>query len=101
MSPLSPEHDQLSHLLLSPAWDGIIKAAVNQRVKMMYDQLVDPSKKRKERLPDDYIRGFIGACRWMLTFPEEEMNRAIEAIQVEQRPKPPLQPLFGQMEEAG
>lgn len=95
---LSEEHQALSHLLLHPAWEGIIKKGIAERVNSYYTQLIDPSVKRKDATPDDFIRGYIAALKWVVSWPEEEMNRAVEellnAAQVDIAAVEPI-PLFG------
>lgn len=94
--PLSEVHEELARLLTSPAWTDLVKARISGRVKVLYDKLIDPEENRKERLPDDYIRGFIAACRWILVFPDEEMKQAVKATLAESVPPPEVAPLFGE-----
>lgn len=97
MSPLSDEHEALSHLLLSPGWELIIKRAINQKVKALYDRIIDPAGDRKDRLPDDYIRGYIAGLRWVVSFPEEQMNAAVANILKDQEVPESPAILFGEL----
>jgi len=92
--PLDEAHEALSRLLLNPAWDGVIKTRINLMVKTLYNQIIDPSQNRKDRASDDFIRGQIQALKWVVTFPDEEMNHAVTEILMEAEPPPPP-PLFG------
>jgi hypothetical protein len=71
---IDARHKDLGFLLMSNAWNEVMKPEVARRVKGLYAQLIDPSTKRKDRLPDDFIRGQIEALKWMLEWPEKEMQ---------------------------
>jgi hypothetical protein len=93
---LSPEHQALSHLLLHPAWEGIIKKGIAERAAAYNNQLIDPSVSRKDVAPDDFIRGYIAALKWVVSWPEEEMNRAVQTLLDEAAElAEPEAPLFG------
>lgn len=92
--PLDEAHEALSRLLMNPAWEGVIKSRINLMVKALYNQIIDPSQSRKDRASDDYIRGQLAALKWVVTFPDEEMNQAVTEILAEAAELPP-QPLFG------
>lgn len=97
---LSPEHEALRHLLLHPAWDGLYKKTLAERVKVCYSQLIDPSLERKNAAPDDFLRGFITALQWAVKWPDEELNTAVVAA-MEAAANPPIEvgPLFGNIRE--
>ena len=94
---LDREHEQFAYLILSPAWN-MYKAGIVEKVKILYHQLVNPSQERKDAAPDDYIRGQIEALRWVLEWPEKEMNAAtLQALDEQDKKESEKQiiPLFG------
>lgn len=96
MSDLSREHEQLAYLLLSPAWEALYKARVAQEVKVLYQQLLDPSQKRKDKQPDDFIRGMIAGLRFAIEWPEQEMELAAQQVRDEaEQEGETVIPLFG------
>ena len=75
---ISREHHALAFLCHAPAWEGLYKARVAEQVSAMYNLLLNPSRSRKEAQPDDFIRGYIAALRWAVTWPETELNLAAQ-----------------------
>lgn len=73
-------HQDLGWLLMSTGWNDVMKPAVVERAKSLTSRLLDPSAQRKDRLPDDYIRGQIAALRWLIEWPEKEMQQAAVAM---------------------
>ena len=84
MIEISQEHKALAFLVGCPAWEGLYKAQVADMVKLYYSQLLDPSKARKDRTPDDFLRGAIFALQWAVSWPDQELNKAVaEALEQE------------------
>ena len=50
------------------AWKEFEKAG-RRRIEMFTRSLRDPSSARKDKFPDDYVRGQIDALEWMLNLP--------------------------------
>ena len=73
---LSREHELLENLLVHPAWEHILKPVIAEKVKVYYAQLLDPSVVRKDYAPDDFLRGAIGALKWVITYPQAEIDAA-------------------------
>lgn len=72
---ISDEHRALGWMLQSEGWIGVVRPVIAERVRALYAKLLDPSKKRKEGMPDDFIRGEIAALKWMIEWPEQAMSR--------------------------
>lgn len=73
---------------MSKGWTDVLRPAVAEKVKTLYAKLIDPSEKRKENLPDDFIRGEIASLKWILEWPEKEMQAAARALkEAEERAK--------------
>lgn len=77
---LDDYHRYLGYLLMSPGWNEIFKPKIAERAKVLYDRLIDPSAKRKDNLPDDYIRGQIATLKWILEWPEKAMQLVANQI---------------------
>lgn len=82
---LSAEHRALAFLLSCPAWEGLYKAKIAEEVKTMYALLLNPSRTRKAGQPDDYIRGYISALQWAVTWPDQELDLAAQRMLTQQR----------------
>lgn len=78
---LSREHELLANLLQHPAWEGILKPVITERVRIYYAQLVDPSQARKDSANDDFIRGGIVALRWVVEYPQQEIDAAMREVE--------------------
>ncbi len=85
MNGLKEEHQALGFMLMCPAWDGLYKARIAERVREYYALLLEPSTKTREAYPDDYIRGAIAALKWAIEWPDQEMNAAAILAQEEAR----------------
>lgn len=96
---ISPEHRELSFMLMCPAWNGLYKARIAQRVSEYYRLLLEPSTTdTKKEYPDDYLRGSIAALKWAIEWPDLELNAAVIDSQQEDESTAagePDQPLFG------
>lgn len=95
---LSREHELLENLLTHPAWEHILKSVINEKVKVYYAQLLDPSAARKDSASDDFLRGGIVALRWVITYPQAEIDAARQEAQEEEaaaREAAEEVPLFG------
>lgn len=77
---IDEKHRNLAHLLLSLGWNDVFKPVALQRIKTLYDRLLDPQGSRKDKLPDDFVRGQIAALRWALEWPEKEMAIVAQAL---------------------
>lgn len=73
---MRPEHEQLGFMLMCPAWEGLYKARIAEKVKEYYALLLEPSSKTRGDFPDDYLRGAIAALKWAIEWPDQEMNAA-------------------------
>jgi hypothetical protein len=80
-----PEHEQLGFMLMCPAWDGLYKARIAEKVREYYALLLEPSSKTRDAFPDDYLRGAIAALKWAIEWPDQEMNAAAILAQEEAR----------------
>jgi hypothetical protein len=49
---------------------------IAEKVKMYYMDLLEPSTVRKDKMPDDYLRGQIAALKWLIEWPEKELEEA-------------------------
>jgi hypothetical protein len=74
--PLSREHELLGDLLRHPAWEGILKPVIVERVQGYYTCLLNPSAARKDATNDDFLRGAIVSLKWVVEYPQEEINAA-------------------------
>jgi hypothetical protein len=96
---ISREHRELSFMLMCPAWSGLYKAKIAERVTEYYRLLLEPSTTdTKKEYPDDYLRGAIAALKWAIEWPDRELNAAVIASQDDVVPTAagePNQPLFG------
>jgi hypothetical protein len=95
---LSREHELLANLLQHPAWEGILKPVVADQVKLYYSQLVDPSQSRQNRASDDFIRGAIVSLRWVVEYPQAEIDAAMREVEEDvaaAREVAEVIPLFG------
>jgi hypothetical protein len=95
---LSREHELLANLLQHPAWEGILKPVVAERVKIYYSELVNPSDERRKRMTDDFIRGAIVSLRWVLEYPQEIIDAAMKEVEEDvaaAREVAEVIPLFG------
>jgi len=77
---LSDEHRHLAGMLQSYGWESVMKVIIAEKVKGLYVRLLDPTKKRKEEVPDDFIRGEIAALKWIIEWPEKEMAQVARRI---------------------
>ena len=73
---ISREHELLNDLIRSPAWEGLLKPIIAEKVAIYYKRLLDPAGSRKDLIPDDFIRGQIEALRWVVTYPQMEIDEA-------------------------
>lgn len=81
---------------MSPAWEALYKPKITEEVKLLYQQILDPSQKRKDSRPDDYLRGMIAGLRFAIEWPEQEMELAAARLRQEQEDEKQLIiPLFG------
>jgi hypothetical protein len=95
---LSREHELLENLLAHPAWEHILKPVITEKVTLYYSQLLSPTQGRKDVAPDDYLRGAIEALRWVVTYPQAEIDAAKEEAAREEaaaREAAEEVPLFG------
>ena len=91
-------HHLLASLTAHPGWEELMKPVIAARVRVYYDQLINPSAARKETVPDDFLRGAIDALKWVVTYPEMELNAHRIAEQEEEaanRELADVVPLFG------
>ena len=94
---LSREHEALGFLLMCPAWEGLYKARLAEKVSEFYRMLLEPSTSdAKKDHPDDYLRGYIAALKWAIEWPDREMNAAVIASQEDElhAVENPSEPLF-------
>jgi hypothetical protein len=94
---LSREHQVLEHLLGHDGW-LLLRARMQDVVRLYYEQILIPSSKRKDSVPDDFIRGAIAALREMTEWPESEVKAAYGEIELEAtrvREMREEEPLFG------
>lgn len=94
---LSDEHNALGFMLMCPAWNGLYKARIAEKVKEFYALILDPDAKVRGTYPDDYIRGYIAALKWAVEWPDQELNAAVVAaqeVELEESAENPI-PLFG------
>lgn len=54
----------------TPGWVALVSRA-EVRLTTMRKAMMDPSKERQEKLPDDYLRGQIEALEWLITLPQD------------------------------
>ena len=94
---ISDEHKALAFMLQCRGWEGLFKPRVAEKVQEFYQQILDPSRSRKEKLNDDYLRGAIAALKWAVTWPDQELNAAVIVAQEQSRETAAEdnQPLFG------
>lgn len=93
---LSPEHMALAFMMNCPAWEGLYKARVAEQVRTMYSRLLDPSSARQGYQPDDFLRGYIAALQWAVTWPEQELDLATQRMMQQQvEEKQEDQPVVG------
>lgn len=71
---MSTEHEALRFMVTCPAWEGLYKARCAEQMKYLMARLLEPSQKRKDDEPDDYLRGQIEALKWSITWPEHELR---------------------------
>lgn len=82
--PVDEVHAQLGWLLMSQGWMAVMRPAITERAKVLTARLLDPTAGRKDRIPDDFIRGQVAALRWLIEWPEKEMQKASQAMMAEQ-----------------
>jgi len=95
--PIDREHQVLEHLLGHDGW-LLVRARMLDIVRLYYEQLLNPSAKRKDMVPDDFIRGAIAALREVIEWPESEVKAAYtQDEEAALRDKESLEeiPLFG------
>lgn len=94
---ISEEHQALAFMLSCRGWEGLYKARVAEKVSEFYNTILDPSRSRKDKLTDDYLRGAIAALKWAITWPDQELNAAALVAQEAEREAAANQqePLFG------
>lgn len=80
---LSREHELLANLLQHPAWEGILKPVIVERVRIYYDNLLNPSVQRKDAANDDFLRGAIVSLKWVVEYPQSEINAALREAEEE------------------
>jgi len=95
--PIDLKMAELQQTIGSPGWNETLVPLISQRAKMLYDQLLEPSKTRQDKLPDDFIRGQIAALRWVVSGPRELVEAAVRASSEEEAAKDaaPIPPMFG------
>lgn len=75
-----------------------MKPLIQEKAKTAYAQLLVPTHRRKADEPDDYLRGMIAALKWVVEYPEHEMDEAArEELEQERMAKQAAAqlPLFG------
>lgn len=72
---MTREHEALEHLTGHDGW-GLVRARILDLVRIYYEQLLIPSQKRKDTVPDDFIRGAIAALREIVEWPDAEVQAA-------------------------
>jgi len=94
---LSREHELLENLLQHPAWEGILKPVIVERVQQYYASLLDPSVARKDSANDDFLRGAIVSLKWVVEYPQTEIKLAHQRAAEEalDRESEEEVPLFG------
>ena len=95
---LSREHELLENLSIHPAWEHILKPVIAEKVSVYYAQLLDPSQARKDSASDDFLRGAIIALRWVVKYPQTEIEAGRSAEQDAEaavREMAEVVPLFG------
>jgi len=94
---LSREHELLENLLQHPAWEGILKPVIAEKVRTYYDALLNPSVDRKDTTNDDFLRGAIVSLKWVVEYPRMEINMAHQRAAEEtlDRESEEEVPLFG------
>lgn len=74
------EYRTLLWFVDSPVWKSILRPAFETRLAALYVKLLDPSTKRKEMVPDDYIRGQLAVVQWLLTWPPKRAKTLQDAF---------------------
>jgi len=97
MFELSDEHTALAFTVSTRGWEELFKPRIAQRAQEYYELLLDPAVSRKEKMNDDYLRGAIAALKWVVTWPDLELNAAATAVQEANREAAAneQQPFFG------
>lgn len=72
---MDAEHDALAFMVDCPAWEGLYKASVAERVKGLYKSL-ERDGITLQQVHD--ALGQIKALRWAITWPELEIDQARE-----------------------
>lgn len=61
--------DWLTDLLGHAGWENLLKPAISNRMETIMKVLLRPDDQRKERLPDDFLRGQFQVLKWILEWP--------------------------------
>ena len=77
---IEERYQLVSSLSTHEGWTKIAIPIISNRVKTLYTRLIDPSERRKEALPDDYIRGQIAALKWMIEWPDKQLAVLTEMV---------------------
>ena len=70
-------------LIGDAGWEAICERA-EQRTTAWHKALLDPSRERKDKFPDDYLRGQIEALEWFIAFPSS-LERSDDQANEEER----------------
>jgi hypothetical protein len=76
------DDNELGHLefvLNSPSWAQVFEPYLVRISESLKHKLIDPSRGRKDALPDDFLRGGIAATEGLLAF----FRKVIEETQIE------------------
>lgn len=69
--------ERLREMQAHPGWRDVLKPILDARIEGLNRMLRDPSKARKEKFPDDYIRGRLEEAEFIMDHP----NLLVETIQ--------------------
>lgn len=71
---------RLRELISSSSWQEGLKPMLEEQIEMNVRLLRNPDRERKDKYPDDYLRGVIDAFEWVLQRPEDEVKTRIEEL---------------------
>lgn len=60
-----------------------MKPVIAERVRTYYDNLLNPSVARKDTANDDFLRGAIVSLKWVVEYPQAEINLALRQAEEE------------------
>lgn len=66
---------ELSALMAHPAYEKYFVPLLKELIRSTTEQILVPNENRKQARPDDYLRGYVAACRAILQYPEATIAR--------------------------